>query len=40
MAEADYDCRPPGARPTASEPKPNRFFATFSLYTLLRTPQA
>ena len=31
MAEADWDCRPPGARPTASEPKPNRFFASFSL---------
>jgi hypothetical protein len=27
VAEADYDCRPPGVRPTASEPKANRFFA-------------
>jgi len=27
VAEADYDCRPPDVRPTASEPKTNRFFA-------------
>jgi hypothetical protein len=27
VAEADNDCRPPGVRSTASEPKTNRFFA-------------
>lgn len=31
MADADYDCRPPGVRPTASEPKTNRFFAASAI---------
>jgi hypothetical protein len=31
VAEADYDCRPPGARPTAPEPKTDRFFAASAL---------
>jgi hypothetical protein len=31
VAEADYDCRPPGVRPTASEPKTNRFFAASAI---------
>jgi hypothetical protein len=31
VAEADYDCRPPGVRPTASEPKANRFSAASAI---------
>jgi hypothetical protein len=31
VAEADYDCRPPGVRPTASELKTNRFFAASAI---------
>jgi hypothetical protein len=40
VAEADYDCRPPGVRPTASEPKQISFFAASAILLLLRTPQA
>jgi hypothetical protein len=38
VAEADDDFRPPGVRPTASEPKANRFLRGFSHPTFFSGP--